>query len=104
MPKLRHVPPFPFKSPTKFNNDLVLVVNGNNRHLEIYSIACQQLILRIEKKGESNLLSYDFKDKYIVYSDINETQIFTFDANELSLLKLTSKICHQNGLKSLPPA
>ena len=53
-----------------------MVVNGNNRFIEIYSTISQKQVLRIEKKGDTNLIAHDFLNKYIVYSDLFDTQVF----------------------------
>jgi hypothetical protein len=60
--------------------------------------------LRIEKKGDYNIKCSEFSNKYIIYSDSKDTQIFEFDPHHLNLKKLTSKICTTNGLQALPSA
>lgn len=43
--------------------------------------------------------------KFIAYSDCKDTQIFSFDSDNLQLTKLSQKICLANeDLESLPAA
>lgn len=62
----------------------------------------RQQVLRIEKKGDFNIQEFAYDGEYVVYSDCKDTQVFHFDRTELSLRKLTKKICVQNEIHSLP--
>jgi hypothetical protein len=43
--------------------------------------------------------------KFMAYSDCKDTQIFSFDSDNLQLTKLSQKICLENeGLSALPAA
>ncbi len=62
-------------------------------------------VLRIDKKRDYNITSFDKVGKFIAYSDCKDTQVFTFDQDKLQLTKLTQKICLANeGLDLLPAA
>jgi len=60
-------------------------------------------VLRIDKKGDFGITCFDCLEKLIVYSDGIDTQVLSFDLAELSVTKLTKKICNANNLSSLPP-
>lgn len=59
-------------------------------------------ILKLEKKGDFGLNCFDTMGKHIVFSDCQDTQIFTFDPSDLSIVKLTKKVCFENSIKRLP--
>jgi hypothetical protein len=62
-------------------------------------------VLRIDKKGDYNISTFDKMGKFIAYSDCKDTQIFSFDSDNLQLTKLSQKICLENeGLSALPAA
>ena len=93
-PKLRHVPPFPFKQFAKFDalTSTITVQNGANRSLDIWSSQTFSQLLRIDTKGDYNMTCFDKHGHYIVYSDCKDTQVFYFDAETLQIQKLTKKI------------
>ena len=37
-PKMRHIPPFPFKSVAKVTQDWIVMINGDLRGLGVYSL------------------------------------------------------------------
>eukprot|EP00347_Sterkiella_histriomuscorum_P013585 403364154 len=100
--KLRHIAPFPFQNASVIGQEMVCVLNGNQRAIDLFSYDSQQQILRIEKNGDYNIKVFDHQGQFIVFSDARETQIFTFDAKTLNLTKMTKKICHSNGINALP--
>ncbi|CDW74499.1 u3 small nucleolar rnaassociated protein [Stylonychia lemnae] len=99
--KLRHIPPFPFKTAAIIDGKSICVLNGNQRFIEIWNAESQMQVLRIEKKGDYNIRCFDKLGDFIVYSDGKDTQIFHFNQNELTLKKLTQKVCVSNGLQSI---
>ena len=89
----------------KISDQLLSMKNGDNRSLDIYSLKTKKQILKIKKKGDFGIQTFDMLGHYIAYSDCIDTQIFKFDPSELSLVKLTKKICHSNDdLHSISPA
>ena len=103
-PKLRHVPPFPFRSPVKMSDTTISMLNGNGHQLELLDIQSRQQILRIEKKGDYGIQEFTSDGKYLAYSDCKDTQVFQFDKDDLVLRKLTKKICAKNEIESIPVA
>ena len=77
---------------------------ANNQHLQLFSTATGDEILRIEKYGDFGIETTAFDGRLIAFSDCKETQIFCFDKVLLKLKKLTRRICSQNGIERLPPA
>ena len=88
--KLRHVPPFPFRSPVRMSGDLLVVLSGCGTTLELWSIKSQQCILKIVKKGDYKIRDFDCSDGLIAYSDAVDTQVFKFDTESLLLKKVST--------------
>ena len=61
-------------------------------------------MLRIEKKGDYGIQEFASDGRYIAYSDCKDTQVFQFDKADLTLRKLTKKICAKNEIESIPVA
>ena len=103
--KVRHVPPFPFKTVAKLstNNktqtDLLLLLSGSGHSLEMFSTKSHKQLLRLDKKGDYGIHCFDIHASltdgthFIMFSDNIDTQVFTFDAEELTVTKLTKKVC-----------
>ena len=86
------------------SSDMILLKNSNGQHLQLLSADSYEEILRIEKSGDYGIEEFAFDGRFIVYSDCKETQIFSFDKEQLKLRKLTRKVCSQAGIRKLPPA
>ncbi len=81
-----------------------MLKNSNGQHLQLLSTDSYDEILRIEKSGDYGIDEVAFNGRFIAYSDCKETQIFSFDKEQLKLRKLTRKVCSQAGIRKLPSA
>jgi len=50
--KLRHVPPFPFNTPAQLDNQLLVLLNGDGKQLDVWSTKSNQAVIKIQKKGD----------------------------------------------------
>jgi len=64
---------------TDSDSNTICMLNGNSRSLEIWSTMTFSNVLRIDKKRDYNITSFDKVGKFIAYSDCKDTQVFTFD-------------------------
>jgi hypothetical protein len=71
-PKLRHIPPFPFKP-------VSCVMNGSGRSVDVWSSQTFNQLLQIDKKGDFNISVFDKAGKFIAFSDARDSQVFYFD-------------------------
>ena len=71
--KLRHVPPFPFNTPCRLDGDLLVLLNGSGRQLDIYSAKSQQLVLELQKKGDVLIKDFSVAGHLIAYTDCQDT-------------------------------
>ena len=100
---MRHIPPFPFHSVAKIvDNQYMIMKNGDNLSLDIHSLSTKKHLLKVMKKGDFCLQSFDMNNQFIVYSDCVDTQILQFDLERLNIVKLTNKICIKNGIERIP--
>ena len=100
--KDRHVPPFPFKDLCKFGSaNQVALKDGDNNSISIFSSKTQQKLLQIKKKGDYGIQAFDFGFNFLVYSDCVDTQVFHIE--DLTITKMTKKICITNEVPKLPP-
>lgn len=92
-PKLRHVPPFPFQSPCSLAGNLLVLLNGNGRQLDIYSTESHQLLVELQKKGDFLIRDFSVHGSLIAYTDCQDTQIFRFNAETFELTKVSRIVC-----------
>ena len=98
------MPPFPQKSPVQFANGLVLLKSADGQRLQLLTSQTSDEILRLEKSGDYGIDEFAFDGRFIAYSDSKETQVFSFDREQLRLRKLTRKVCSQAEVRKLPAA
>ena len=59
--KVRHVAPFPFSPVAVLSGapDLLFMQSGNGRSIEVYSTKTHKLLMRVDKKGDFAIKSFD---------------------------------------------
>jgi hypothetical protein len=106
-PKLRHVPPFSFTKRISFSQNSQegsLFLSNDGEKLDLVNAQSGQCLFRIEKKNDTGITTHFLSEKYIVYSDLKETSVFSYDLEEMTLVKLNKKIKQKSNLTCLPPA
>jgi hypothetical protein len=83
--------------------------SGSGQSLELHSTKQKKQIVRIDKKGDFNINTFHMKSDsngtyFIIYSDCEDTQIFKYGGEEMSLLKMTKKVCHTNDIPKINAA
>ena len=72
--KLRHIPPFPFKSVAQMQQTSLLMLHASGMALELWSTESNSQVLRIEKQGDFAIREFHLAPNgVIVYSDCKGT-------------------------------
>ena len=86
-----------------------MMKDGSNKSLEIHSTTQKKQIVRIDKKGDFNINTFDVKcdqsgSYFLMYSDCVDTQLFKYSFEETALVKLTKKVRAFNDIDKILPA
>jgi len=90
--KVRHVPPFPFHSPVRISDSILLMKNEDNRSLDFYSVKLMKKFFKVEKSGDFGLRAFEYKSGMMVYGDCQRTHVLSFDDQSLQIVPQTQQV------------